>query len=200
MNLSYAIDRALWGAEPFGFHLTNVLLHMLNVALLFRVAWHVADDRRSSRPSDLRPAAPIIVAFAGASLFAVHPLMTEAVGYISGRSEVLCATFFLGALLCARRWMRGGGKVWWVATAGDVARGAPCQRDRRDVSGRSPVLRPVACRRRRRWHGAAGCCGSTCRSSRPRSGRERSASPSSSPWNIPATCRRSGCRFWTRSM
>jgi protein O-mannosyl-transferase len=118
VNLSYAIDRALWGVDPFGFHLTNVLLHMLNVALLFRVAWHVADDHRSITPSDFRPAAPIIVAFAGASLFAVHPLMTEAVGYISGRSEVLCATFFLAALLCARRWMRGGGKVWWLATAG----------------------------------------------------------------------------------
>jgi hypothetical protein len=118
VNLSYAIDRAIWGVQPFGFHLTNVLLHMLNVALLFRVAWHVADDRRSITSSNFRPAAPVIVAFAGASLFAVHPLMTEAVGYISGRSEVLCAAFFLAALLCARRWMRGGGRVWWVATAG----------------------------------------------------------------------------------
>src|SRR5439155_17873048 len=30
VNLSYAIDRALWGTQPFGFHVTNVLLHMLN--------------------------------------------------------------------------------------------------------------------------------------------------------------------------
>src|SRR6185369_14967564 len=41
-------------------------------------------------------------------LLAVHPMMTEAVGYVSGRSEVLCATFFLLALLCADRWMRTG--------------------------------------------------------------------------------------------
>src|SRR5207247_10562788 len=33
VNLSYAIDRALWGATPVGFHVTNLLLHMLNVIL-----------------------------------------------------------------------------------------------------------------------------------------------------------------------
>ena len=38
VNFSYAVDRALWGPAPFGFHLTNVLLHMLNVVLLFRLA------------------------------------------------------------------------------------------------------------------------------------------------------------------
>jgi protein O-mannosyl-transferase len=48
----------------------------------------------------------------------VHPMMTEAVGYISARSEVLCATFFLLALLSARRWMLGGGARWWCLSAG----------------------------------------------------------------------------------
>jgi hypothetical protein len=42
-------------------------------------------------------------AFVGAACFAVHPLQTEAVGYVSGRSEVLCAVFFLSALLYSRR-------------------------------------------------------------------------------------------------
>ena len=101
VNLSYAIDRAVWGPQPFGFHATNVLLHMLNVALLFQLARRLADDR-AARSMTSSP----VVAFAAATLFAVHPLMTEAVGYISGRAEVLCATFFLLGLLCARRWMR----------------------------------------------------------------------------------------------
>ena len=39
VNFSYALDRAVWGAGPFGFHVTNVLLHMLNVVLLFQLAW-----------------------------------------------------------------------------------------------------------------------------------------------------------------
>src|SRR5262245_39243953 len=38
MNFSYAVDRAAWGAAPFGFHLTNVLFHGLNVVLLFCLA------------------------------------------------------------------------------------------------------------------------------------------------------------------
>jgi protein O-mannosyl-transferase len=91
VNLSYAVDRALWGPKPFGFHVTNVLLHMVNVALLFVLA-------QRSGAGDLG-------AFATAALFSVHPMMTEAVGYISGRSEVLCATFFMLALLSGRRWL-----------------------------------------------------------------------------------------------
>src|SRR6516165_839007 len=38
VNASYAVDRALWGDGPFGFHLTSLLLHLLNVVLLFQIA------------------------------------------------------------------------------------------------------------------------------------------------------------------
>jgi hypothetical protein len=103
VNLSYAVDRALWGSQPFGFHLTNLLLHALNVFLLFHLA------RRFDRSA--------LAAFGAASLFAVHPMMTEAVGYISGRSEVLCATFFMLALMSGQRWVRGGAG-WGVTTVG----------------------------------------------------------------------------------
>jgi hypothetical protein len=48
-------------------------------------------------------------AFTAAVVFGVHPLMSEAVGYVSGRSEVLCAVFFLAALLLSRvAFLRGG--------------------------------------------------------------------------------------------
>jgi tetratricopeptide (TPR) repeat protein len=56
------------------------------------------------------------MAFAAAMLLAIHPMMTEAVGYISGRSELLCATFFLPAFMAGRRWLRGDGIVWPVVT------------------------------------------------------------------------------------
>jgi len=91
VNLSYAVDRALWGPAPFGFHLTSLLFHSLNVVLLFTLARRMRLD--------------ILSAFVAAALFAVHPMMTEAVGYVSGRSEVLSATFLLVALLCADRWL-----------------------------------------------------------------------------------------------
>ena len=101
VNFSYAVDRALWGPAPFGFHLTSVLFHALNVVLLFCLARRVRLD--------------VIPAFAAAALLAVHPMTTEAVGYVSGRSEVLCATFLLVALLCADRWLREGGRGRLVA-------------------------------------------------------------------------------------
>lgn len=103
VNVSYALDAAAWGVRPFGFHLTSVALHGLNVWLLFHVVWHAVHDSRSRRAQAAAVTAASRAAFAAAALWAVHPVMTEAVGYISGRSEVLCATFFLSAWLLVRR-------------------------------------------------------------------------------------------------
>jgi Flp pilus assembly protein TadD len=118
VNLSYALDRAIFGPEPFGFHVTNVVLHVLNTMLLFQLALRLLEDaRRGGRDVTLKAVRPELVAFGAAILFAVHPMMSEAVGYASGRSEVLCALFFLGAFLSARRWMLGRGTVWWLVAA-----------------------------------------------------------------------------------
>jgi tetratricopeptide (TPR) repeat protein len=117
VNLSYAIDRALSTPGPFGFHVTNVLLHMANVVLLFVVALRLSGDQRPTT-NDQRPTTndqrPSVAAFAAAALFAVHPLMTQAVGYISARPDVLSATLFLLAFLCGLRWMERRGAVWWL--------------------------------------------------------------------------------------
>jgi len=113
VNVSYAFDRFVWGYRPFGFHLTNVALHAAVSVLLFvflRIA--LADAwLRLKQSGRLRDAADDErvrslqhwVAAAAAAVFTVHPLMTEAVGYISGRSELLCGLFFFGALILGRR-------------------------------------------------------------------------------------------------
>ena len=127
VNVSYAIDRAIWGYRPFGFHLTNILLHAIVVALLYvllrhaladvrarRAAETAATPRRKEKAANREPRAAADgrtdawAAFAGATVFGVHPLMTEAVGYVSGRSEILCGVFVLAAILCARVAMLGG--------------------------------------------------------------------------------------------
>jgi tetratricopeptide (TPR) repeat protein len=86
---SYAVNRAVGGAAPFGFHLVNVLLHGLVCALL----WFAA--RRAGLHYG--------TALACALLFAVHPLHTEAVANIAGRAELLAAAGVLGAWLAHRR-------------------------------------------------------------------------------------------------
>jgi thioredoxin-like negative regulator of GroEL len=120
VNLSYAVDFAVWGLQPFGFHLTSLLLHGLNIVLLFSLARRVAIDAGAeSAGGDI---AGDGIAFTAATLLAVHPLMTEAVGYVSGRSELLCGIFFMTSLLCLRSFLLTwrplalvAGLVTWVA-------------------------------------------------------------------------------------
>ena len=112
VNLTYISDTALWGTRPFGYHLTNVILHALNVIAVFWVAFWAAEDWRSKGGGlfGFSPS-PRVVAIATSLLVAAHPIMTQAVGYVTGRSELLYALFFLLAWLAARRWMHVGG--WW---------------------------------------------------------------------------------------
>lgn len=81
-----ATDWSLWDGRPFGFHLTNLLLHGLATALL---AWLL-----------LRFAGPW-GALVGGALFAVHPVHTETVANVVGRAEILVAVFAFAALLVA---------------------------------------------------------------------------------------------------
>lgn len=102
VNFSYAVDRAVWGVDPFGFHLTNIALHALNVALLFALALQLTRNR--------------IAAGIAAVVFAVHPMMTEAVGYVSGRSELVSTTWFLLAMMAGFRWLRDSSARWGILT------------------------------------------------------------------------------------
>lgn len=117
-NLSYAVDFANWGEHPYGYHLTNVLLHVANVVLLFSWLGHVL---RAFSARSLPQLHVGVAAFAGAGLFAVHPMMTEAVGYVSGRAEVLCTTLVLSSAYCLTRSFASTGKPMLAArTAGVV--------------------------------------------------------------------------------
>ena len=117
LNLSYAIDFAVWGPNSFGFHLTNVVLHGLNGVLLFRLAVLLASDGRRGRADETFPLRSHAAGLGAALPFVLHPMMTSAVTYVAGRSEVLCTTFFLVAFLSARRWLLGHGRRWWWLTA-----------------------------------------------------------------------------------
>ncbi len=82
--LSHALDCQLYGLEPAGHHLTSVLIHVINVLLLFLVAaWATGRMGRS---------------FLLATLFALHPFNVESVAWIAERKNVLSMLFFLLAL------------------------------------------------------------------------------------------------------
>jgi tetratricopeptide (TPR) repeat protein len=117
-NLSYALDFSLWGAAPFGYHLTNLALHALNSLLAYLLVRRVAAD---ARPPAQLGASPLVVntpdraALLASSLFAVHPLLTEAVGYASARAGLLAATCLLLGALALRRSVEPNGRRWFAA-------------------------------------------------------------------------------------
>jgi tetratricopeptide (TPR) repeat protein len=87
-TLSSAIDYALWGARPFGFHLTNIILHAATVIGVWLL---------------IRRLLPEPVPWLAAIIFAVHPIHVESVAWMSARKDVLSLTFFLLAVLLYER-------------------------------------------------------------------------------------------------
>jgi protein O-mannosyl-transferase len=83
--VSYAVNHAIDGYEPFGYHLFNVLLHAINACLVWLIAQRVL-GRHS-------------MALTAALLFATHPVVAEPINYISSRSTLLAALFVLAAML-----------------------------------------------------------------------------------------------------
>jgi tetratricopeptide (TPR) repeat protein len=94
--LSYSVDYLLWGMRPAGFHLTNLLWHCANAALLFLLCQKllkIAAPRTEAAPRAWA------AAFA-ALIFAIHPLRVEAVAWATARRDLMCGFFFLSALHC----------------------------------------------------------------------------------------------------
>jgi protein O-mannosyl-transferase len=100
--LSLMADASLYGPYPGGFHLTNIVLHIINVLLVFDLFVAMTGNQLRSG----------LVA----ALFAVHPLHVESVAFISERKDVLSIFFGLLALSAYVRFARGRGLVWWVAS------------------------------------------------------------------------------------
>src|SRR5690606_26123755 len=86
---TFAINDALGGARPLGFHAANVLLHAAACALLWMLAMRVFAMPRA--------------ATAAALLFAVHPAHAEAVASVVGRAELLAAALMLAGLIALLR-------------------------------------------------------------------------------------------------
>ena len=81
VTLTYFIDYSLWQLRPSGYHLTNILIHSINVVLLYWLLLSLPVDKE--------------IAFLGALLFGVHPVQAETVNAISYREDLLIVTFIL---------------------------------------------------------------------------------------------------------
>jgi hypothetical protein len=94
--VTFAINRAI-ADDAFGFRLVNLLIHLINVVLLYLLVGRVlrlaqVDERVAG------------VRLLTAAIFAVHPLNTQAVVYVSSRSALLAFTFIVAGMLLFLKW------------------------------------------------------------------------------------------------
>ena len=82
---TFLVDRSLYGANPTGYHLLNLLLHMGSGVLLYLIFTRAAKEKDA------------LIPFWIVLLFLIHPMATETVTYISGRASGLMAFFYLFA-------------------------------------------------------------------------------------------------------
>lgn len=108
-GLSFSLDGWLWKMSPVGFHLTNILIFAATSLLLYFLV------RKLFR---VKP-----IAFVAALLFAVHPVHTEVVTWISGRPDLLCGFFSLLTLFLFIGW-RETGKTGYVLGSAAAFAGA----------------------------------------------------------------------------
>jgi protein O-mannosyl-transferase len=114
VNLSLAINYAIGGTSPAGYHFTNILLHALAGLALFGIV------RRTLRQPILHNrfgAASLPVALAAAAGWTLHPLQTESVTCVIQRTEVLVGLFYLLTLYCFVRSIDEPEKKSWPLLA-----------------------------------------------------------------------------------
>lgn len=110
VGLSYIADARLWDLKPSFMHLMNILIHALNAILVFFITRRLTSGQRATSPY-----LPFLASF----LFIIHPVNTESINWISGRSDPLATLFcllaaylFILALHHLSHW-----PLWFAATS-----------------------------------------------------------------------------------
>jgi hypothetical protein len=102
--LSHGLDWAIWGANPFGHHLGNNLLHAANTGIVILLVLRLigaAQAKALTLNTESFPNAQgkLFAAVVTGLLFGLHPLHVESVAWVAERKDLLCAFFYLLALL-----------------------------------------------------------------------------------------------------
>ncbi len=105
---SYWLNYHLWGLGPFSYHFLNLIIHFVNTGLVFLVLFRLLGMAGWARTK------AATASMIGALIFAIHPLQTESVSYVAGRSESLASLFMLLAY-AVFLYRRKPSISWWEA-------------------------------------------------------------------------------------
>jgi protein O-mannosyl-transferase len=97
--LSYSLEYHFFKLNAFIYHATNLIFHLLNCILVFWLIFLLSRN--------------IWVAFVTTILFSVHPLRVESVAWITERKDMMCAFFFLVALICYTYYLKQRRKIYY---------------------------------------------------------------------------------------
>ncbi len=105
VTYSFAIEHALWGMDPLGYHVTDLVLHTGAVILLYLFVGHLPGGTKGR-------------AWMAAAIFALHPLVAENVPGIARRQDPMAVLFFLASWTAFLRYHDGQdrGRGWLVAS------------------------------------------------------------------------------------
>lgn len=93
---TFFLNHVQGGADPWGFRMVNIVIHAINAALVYTLIRLVI--RAAARgDAGQNPRAGSLASFAGAALFAMHPMQVESVTYVTQRFESLATLFYLGS-------------------------------------------------------------------------------------------------------
>jgi len=96
--LSFVADYAVWGLNPLGYHLTNIIIHAINTFISGLLAATLVRAALTGRTDGVERKAAA-AGFITALLFGIHPLHVESVAWISERKDLLCGLFYMLAML-----------------------------------------------------------------------------------------------------
>ena len=121
--VTLGLDYLLWGMNPFGYHLTSLILHGANAVIFYFVALRLlsAAFHKPIKPIAAGELSLQVTAAFAALLFAIHPLRVESVVWATERRGLLAGLFFLLSILCylrANAISEGGGtRPQWMTAA-----------------------------------------------------------------------------------
>jgi len=114
VNLSFAINYAIGGLDVSGYHVGNIAIHVACALILFGL---VRRTLLGPRLRDRFGGSADTVALVSALVWMVHPLQTEAVDYVTQRTESMMGLFWLLTLYCAMRARHSARATRWLAAS-----------------------------------------------------------------------------------